>query len=156
QEKGAYDLIDAMARITRSHPSVQLLLGGDGDLQEAAERAKQLGVQDSVKLLGWVTGERKANLLSSASVFCLPSYNEGLPMSLLEAMASGLPVVTTPVGGIPEAVTDGREGYLVEPGDVGSLADKLRALIDNRILAREMGQEARKKALEKYSVERVM
>src|SRR5690606_15420270 len=86
----------------------------------------------------------------------LPSYNEALPMSILEAMAFGLPVVTTPVGGIPEAITDGREGLLVRPGDVPTLADKLCALLDDPALARTMGREGRKKAKEKYSVQRVI
>ena len=82
----AFDLIRVFAVVSGD---VKLALGGDGDVNEASELARQLGISERVQLLGWVTGENKEALLSTASIFVLPSYNEGLPMSVLEAMAWG-------------------------------------------------------------------
>ena len=92
-------------------------------------------------------------LLLAASVFALPSRDEGLPMSLLEAMAYGLPAVVSPVGGIPDVFEDGRHGYFVQPDDPDALADRLRALLENPELARTMGARARADAIARYDVD---
>jgi len=142
KRKGTYDLVDALARLPAAP---QALLGGDGETEQTADYARQRGLGEQVKLLGWVGPEQKAGLLASASIYVLPSYNEGLPMSLLEAMAAGMPVLSTPVGGIPEAVSDGVEGFLVEAGDVGALAARLEQLLSDPALAQRMGAAARRK-----------
>ncbi|MGZ3180893.1 MAG: glycosyltransferase family 4 protein [Telluria sp.] len=149
--KGSYDLLQAAA----SAP-VELYLGGDGELEQVQARARELGIADRVHVLGWVRGDTKQRELSSASVFVLPSYNEGLPMSVLEAMANGLPIVSTPVGGIPEAVQDGVEGFLVQPGDVQALADRLARLAADPELAHRMGAAAREKVARSYSTQAVV
>ncbi|HQR51704.1 MAG TPA: glycosyltransferase family 4 protein [Burkholderiales bacterium] len=141
--KGSYDLLEAAARIVARRPDLRLLLGGDGQLEGIRARAAELGISDSVELLGWVRGEDKDRLLATAALYVLPSYNEGLPVSVLEAMAAGLPIVTTPVGGIPEAITDGVEGFLVAPGDINALTDRLERLLCDTQLARRMGEAAR-------------
>jgi glycosyltransferase involved in cell wall biosynthesis len=130
-----------------------LLLGGDGELETARQRAVERGVSSHVEILGWVRGEDKRRLLEYSTVYVLPSYNEGLPMSVLEAMAYGLPVVTTSVGGIPEAITDGVEGFLIDAGDVHSQAERLVLLLDDPELSRRMGELARRKAELIFSVE---
>jgi len=88
--------------------------------------------------------------LRKASAYVLPSYNEGLPMSILEAMAAGLPVISTPIGGIPEAITDNVEGLLVQPGDVEALAQALRRILRDPIFARTMGAAARNKVASQF------
>lgn len=153
--KGSYDLLEAVARLGPATP-VDLYLGGDGELEKVQARARELGIADRVHVLGWIRSEAKARELAQASVFVLPSYNEGLPMSVLEAMANGLPVVSTPVGGIPEAVSDGVEGFLVTPGDVQALADRLARLANDASLAREMGAAARRKVEASYSAQAVV
>ena len=153
--KGSYDLLEAVARLGPATP-IDLYLGGDGELEKVQARARELGIADRVHVLGWVRSEAKARELAHASVFVLPSYNEGLPMSVLEAMACGLPVVSTPVGGIPEAVSDGVEGFLVAPGDVPALADRLARLANDDALAREMGAAARRKVEASYSAQAVV
>ncbi len=145
KRKGVYDLLDAVAQLAPEFSGLRLLLGGDGDLDGVRERAEALGIADRVRLLGWVRGADKEHLLASAGVYALPSYNEGLPMSVLEAMAAGLPILSSPVGGIPDAVEDGVEGYLVNPGDVAALATRLRQLLSDPGLAEGMGQAARRK-----------
>lgn len=154
--KGALDLIEAVARIREAFPSVRLCMGGDGDIEGARRHAAALGLAGQVELPGWVRGAEKQALLEKAAVYVLPSYQEGLPMSVLEAMAAGLPVVSTPVGGIPEAVSDGVEGYLVQPGDINSLSECLARLLGDADLRRRMGEAGRKKVERLFSTDVVI
>jgi len=145
--KGAFDLLEAMGRLKSSGCSLQVWIAGDeerkGDLPRARARREELQLRDSYQLLGTVHGAEKAELLGKASLFVLPSYKEGLPIAVLEAMAAGLAVVSTPVGGIPEVVKDGYNGFLVTPGDVEALAEKLAALVSDPHLCEVMGQRSR-------------
>jgi glycosyltransferase involved in cell wall biosynthesis len=143
--KGTYDLLTALSGLPSGLANARARLGGDGELEQAAAAARSLGLENRLELLGWVGPEDKSRLLESATVYALPSYHEGLPMSVLEAMAAGIPVVTTPVGGIPEAVTDGVEGFLVQPGDIDALRDRLQRLLSDNALARRMGEAGRRK-----------
>lgn len=156
QRKGAFDLIDAVAQIRDRVPGLHLCLGGDGDLDGARRRIAERGLEASVSIPGWVRGPAKQDLLRQAAVFVLPSYHEGLPMGLLEAMAAGVAVVSTPVGGIPEAVDDGVEGYLVKPGDVEMLGQRLQTLLQDPALRRRMGAAARVRAQRDFSVDAVL
>ncbi|TFW21156.1 glycosyltransferase family 1 protein [Massilia arenosa] len=153
--KGSYDLLQAAADIVPKTP-IQLHLGGDGETAQVQQRAQELGIAPHVHVLGWVRADAKQKELAEASIFVLPSYNEGLPMSVLEAMANGLPIVSTPVGGIPEAVSDGVEGFLVQPGDVRALADRLALLANDPALAHRMGAAARRKVEAAYSTDAVV
>lgn len=145
--KGAFDLLEAMVRLKSSSCSLQVLIAGyeerKGDLLKARDRHEELQLGDRYQLLGTVLGAQKTKLLSKASLFVLPSYDEGLPMAVLEAMAAGLAVVSTPVGGIPEVVKDGYNGFLVSPGDVEALSEKLSILTDNPDLRETMGRRSR-------------
>lgn len=145
KRKGTYDLLEAAALAVMNVPNLRLLLGGDGELDGIRARARELGIADRVELLGWVRGDEKQRLLDHAMVYALPSYHEGLPMSILEAMAAGLPILSTPIAGIPEAVTSGVEGLLVEPGDVSALANALRMMLTDAVKCRAMGEAARRK-----------
>jgi glycosyltransferase involved in cell wall biosynthesis len=156
RRKGSYDLVAAMVQLKEAGRRIQLQLGGDGELENVLSHAKQLGVNDCVALLGWVKGADKQHVLNSAMVYTLPSYNEGLPMSVLEAMANGLPVVSTPIGGIPEAISDGVEGFLVQPGDVAGLARALLTLTADTALAERMGNAAREKVERTFSAQAVI
>lgn len=149
QRKGCFDMIEAAALLDQQ--KFQLLLGGDGEVEEVRRRADKLGIGAAVQLLGWVDAASRQVLLGQAWLYCLPSYNEGLPMSLLEAMAAGLPVITTPVGGIPDAVTDGVEGFLVQAGDVDAIRSRMAQMLDNRELAQQMGAAARRKVEQHFS-----
>jgi glycosyltransferase involved in cell wall biosynthesis len=143
--KGSYDLLEAVARVAEEIPHVHLVMGGDGEIEQVRHKAEELGLKDKVSLVGWVGRQQKEALLRRATIYALPSYNEGLPMSVLEAMAYGLPVVSTPIGGIPEAITNNVEGVLVEPGDVAGLAQAIRRLLQDPSLSRAMGSAARAK-----------
>ena len=93
--------------------------------------------------LGWVSGAEKIDVFNIADIFVLPSYNEGLPISILEAMSYGLPILSTTVGGIPEIVENGVNGFLVEPGDKNALLEFLEVLVLNKTKRLEMGEKSR-------------
>lgn len=149
QRKGTYDLLAALEQCEQA----SLWLCGDGEIDACKERVRTLGIEERVQFLGWVRGDDKARLLREASVYVLPSYREGLPMSVLEAMAAGLPVVSTRIGGIPEAVTDGVEGYLIDAGDTLALADRLHRLSSAPQHAAAMGQAAYTRVRTEFSSE---
>jgi glycosyltransferase involved in cell wall biosynthesis len=154
--KGLFDLFAALATIRRRFPAVRLRCGGDGDIPNVKERAGALGITDCVDVLGWISGSEKQRWLSEAAVYVLPSYAEGLPMGVLEAMAAGMPVVSTPVGGIPDAIEDGVEGFLVEPGNVDGLAERIMQLLGNEELRRAMGIAAWTRAQRDFSTDHVI
>lgn len=143
KEKGYLDLIEAFGKIATKHPEWKLLLAGNGNQEEGIALAEKYNVADRVKFLGWVKGDDKDNVFRTSSLFCLPSYAEGFPMAVLDAWAYGLPVVTTPVGGIPDIVVDGENGLLFNPGDVNALAEKLETLIKDTKLRNKLSEEAR-------------
>ena len=140
--KGIFDLLRAFRRVVDRYPDACLVAGGTGELAAAAELVDALGIEKCVTFPGWVAGSEKCKLLARATLYALPSYNEGLPVSILEAMAVGLPIVSTPVGGIPDAVTEGVNGFMVEPGDIESLADRICRLLGDERLRQAMGSNA--------------
>jgi len=154
--KGAFDLLDAFRMILDSHPDAKLVMGGDGDVEGAKAHARKLGVADSVVFPGWVGADRRELLFREAWVYTLPSYHEGLPMGILEAMAAGLPIVSTRVGGIPEAVENGVEGYIIDPGNTAGLADALSSLLADSNLRKQTGRAAREKVEKSFSANRTL
>jgi glycosyltransferase involved in cell wall biosynthesis len=143
RDKGVYDLVRAFARIARRLPRLQLVLGGVGEIDKVRELSAQLEIQDRVSCPGWLDPERKTAALASSTVFVLPSYAEGMPMALLEAMSWGLPVIATPVGGIPQVVANEVSGLLVAPGDIDGLADRIGRLMADSALRERLGAAAR-------------
>jgi glycosyltransferase involved in cell wall biosynthesis len=154
--KGIFDLLQALAIVRTRFPNVRLLCGGDGDVAGVRTRARELGIEQSVEILGWVSGAAKQQVLAEATVYVLPSHAEGLPMGVLEAMAAGAPVVATCVGGIPDAVEDEVDGLLVEPGDVDALADRIVRLLGDASLRATFAAKARRKVVERFSPEKVL
>lgn len=144
QRKGTFDLIQAFANLSSNHKACsQLTIAGDGDVEQAHRLVGSLSLTDSVTILNWLDPDQRDALLAKADVFALPSYSEGLPMALLEAMSWGLPVITTPVGGIPELVTQDQNGLLVNPGDVQQLSKAMQVLIEDKSLRFSLGSAAR-------------
>lgn len=152
--KGVFELVEAVARLRPVCPRVRLECAGDGDLGKLERRAAALGIAGQVTMRGWLGGRERDELLARASVFVLPSHAEGLPMSLLEAMAAGCPVVATAVGGIPDLVTHGVNGLLVPPSNPKALADAVRALLQDPAFAERLGREARATVAARYTAER--
>jgi len=154
--KGVFDLLPAVAQVLEQHPSVRLIVGGNGEVERAEAAVHALDIAHAVTLAGWVGGEDKLSYLRRADIYVLPSYNEGLPMSLLEAMSWGVPVISTRVGGIPELVRDGEDGLLVNAGDVLALAAAIGRLAGNPEERLRMGQCARLRVEMSFSREAVL
>ena len=133
-------------------PAIFLIVGNGPYLADLEDLAKQLGVADRVRFVGRVSYEDVPKYCAAADVFVLPSLREeGLPMTLLEAMASGLPIVASRIGGTPAAVKDGETGLLVEPGNIEKLAEAITKVLDDDELRSKMGRRARRLAEEKFS-----
>jgi glycosyltransferase involved in cell wall biosynthesis len=154
--KGVFDLLDAVAALRATIPDVRLVCAGDGDRAAVARYAERLEIADAVKFTGWVGPSGKRALFESAAVFALPSYEEALPMSLLEALGAGVPAVATPVGALPDVVVDGVTGCLVAPGDTAGLRRALARLLVDRELAARMGEAARRSVRLRFAPDRVL
>ncbi len=143
-DKGAFDLINAVAALpVEDRDRLELVLAGNGDLDAANQLIIDLKLTDKVTILTWLDFQQRDKLLAEADGFILPSYNEGLPMSMLESMAWGLPVIVTPVGGIPEVIVDKYNGLLVEPGNRQQLVAAMQSLIQDEDLRMSLGTTAR-------------
>jgi glycosyltransferase involved in cell wall biosynthesis len=149
--KGLKYLLNALPYLKEEFKSIKLLVVGEGSLvEELKEKAKKNNIFDNILFTG---GRRDIpEILASIDIFVMPSTAEGLPNSLLEAMAMGKPVVATEVGGIPELIKNGRTGLLVPPRNPEALATAIRDLISNDQLAAKMGQAARSFVLNNYSI----
>jgi glycosyltransferase involved in cell wall biosynthesis len=151
--KGQRELIDAIALLPGARA---VLVGADLELGGAYERAlrdhaDQLGVTDRVVFAGY--RDDAARVVAAADVLALPSWTEGLPLVVLEAMALGRPVVATAVGGTPELVADGETGLLVPPRDVAALTAALKRVLDDEALRRRLGEAGRRRVAERFSSE---
>jgi glycosyltransferase involved in cell wall biosynthesis len=157
RQKGVFDLIRALALVTRKCPGemVRLVIAGEGKADACRRLACECGVEDKVFLPGWLSSDALREAYAQADIYCLPSYVEGMPMGILEAMAFALPVVATRVGGIPDVVEDGVHGLLVQPGDVDGLAIALKRLMDDGAERAAMGAACRRRVLSRYSPEQV-
>lgn len=149
ERKGQHHLIEALRLLSAEGLDLRLELVGEGDARAANEAlARSLGVADRVTFAGYVPRERIAERYRAAHVFVLPSYNEGMSVATLEAMAAGLPTVVTRTGGADELVVEGATGHIFAWGDVPALANLLRALASDRVRVRRMGAAARARARE--------
>ena len=154
-EKDHDTLIRAVALVRATDPAFQLLIAGDGPCLETLKAlANDLGLEDSLRFLGTV--DNIPGLLREASVLVLTSLKEGISLTLLEAMATGLPVVATRVGGNPEVVVDGETGLLVAPGSPRELADALLNIRQNRAMASAFGRAGRDRAERLFDVRRMI
>lgn len=139
--KGVSDLVQALARM-KDLPGWRATVAGDGAVEALRARIAVLGLEDRVTVPGWLGARDTARLLAEGDVLTLPSYAENLPMSVIEAMASGLGVVVTPVGAVEDIIRDGETGLLVPPGDDTALADALTRLVRDGELRRRLGAAA--------------
>ena len=149
--KGLRVLLEAFGKALETDPELQLTLVGDGDDRAHLEDlAKPFG--SAVRFMGYQSQADVAKTLTAADIFVLPSFAEGVPVVLMEAMASGKPVITSLVAGIPELVEDGVSGYLVPPGDAETLADRIVELAKTPAKRAEMGNLGRAKVCEEFNV----
>jgi sugar transferase (PEP-CTERM/EpsH1 system associated) len=154
-EKDIATLVRAAALALATNPGFRLEIAGDGPcLPQLKQSAAELGVTEQVRFLGQT--EDIPGLLARSSLFVLPSLTEGISLTLLEAMAVGLPVVATAVGGNPEVVRDGETGFLVPPGDAASLAGAMNRLLGQPALGQAMGRQGRARVEQEFDVGRMV
>ncbi|HEY0846544.1 MAG TPA: glycosyltransferase family 4 protein [Noviherbaspirillum sp.] len=151
--KGAYDLLNAFAKVATVFPEVRLVMGGVGNMAYCEQLCERLNIRAKVSFPGWVVGKEKAKLLRDAHVFVLPSHIEGMPISMLEAMSFGLPMVMCPVGSIPDVISDGEEAIFVPPGDVESLAQAMLRLAVDPPMRLAMGTRNQEKFSSRFAAD---
>jgi glycosyltransferase involved in cell wall biosynthesis len=154
-QKGHAHLLRAAALVLERHPEARFLIVGDGELRSVLEQqARDAGIADRVVFVGRY--EPAAALYRLMDLFVLPSLWEGAPYSPLEAMAAGLPVVCSDVGGCRDIVADGETGFLVPPAQPHALAERVLELLEHRDRARAMGRAGRQRVEERLSLERML
>jgi len=141
--KGVFDLIRVVKRLIEDGHRIRLTIGGNGEAKRLLGEIKELEIENAVKYCGWIGHKERDLILRETDIFVLPSYAEGMPMSILEAMAYSVPVVSTFVGGIPELVIDGETGCLFKSGDLDEMCRKIAYLIQDENLRKKMGQKGR-------------
>lgn len=148
-KKGISDIIKVIPAISSKNKNVKFILTSSKKLEISIDEK----IQSKIVFLDWVANDEKIPLYNSCDIFLLPSYDEGLPYSMIEAMAAGLPVVSTYIGGIPEVIENGINGFLFSPGDLKSLIESLTKLIEEKNLRLKMGLNNKMKIERYYSLE---
>ena len=136
KEKGVFELIEAFEKINKKLKNIELIIAGDGEAFK--ELQSSVNKQKNIKLTGYVEGDKKIALLSDADIYILPSYTEGLPISVLEAMLFGLPVITTKVGGLKRFFQEAKMGYFIEPKSSQSIENTILKILENKTILEEM------------------
>lgn len=151
KQKGTYDIIEATKYI--QNPNVIINLYGNGNIEELQKIIDNNNLQEKIVIKGLVTNEEKTSVYKESDIYILPSYKEGMPISVLEAMTYGLPIISTPIGATSEAVEDGINGFLIQPGDYKALAEKIDLLAGDKKLREKMGQESYRIAKENFDID---
>lgn len=154
KNKGVFDILDAISIVINKYKNVKFIFAGKEDTEGEMNKIRKISLQKNINnhifLAGELTKIEMINMYKKSDIFILPSYREGMPISLLEAMAAGLPIISTSVGGIPEFIVEGENGFLITPGDYVSLADKIIKLIENKELRLMISRNNQEKIREKY------
>ncbi|MFC4811401.1 glycosyltransferase family 4 protein [Paenibacillus sp. GCM10023250] len=151
--KGIFDLLEAVQMIKSRNICTRFILAGDGEVDKVRSIVKDNCLEDYVEVVGWVDKEEKDELLRKSDILILPSYNEGLPMAILEAMSFGLSIISTTVGGIPELVINGENGYLIQAGEVDTLCTRIEMLVDNKKLRQQLRNNNIRRIREDYHIQ---
>lgn len=153
--KGCFDIPKIWKLVKESVPDAKLVMAGAGKKEELIETFCKEGfvVDESLSFPGWVRGIEKERVFQESTVLLFPSYNEGMPMAVLEAMAYQLGIVTTNVGGIPKLIESQKSGYLFEPGEIKKMAQAVVCLLENKEQCASYGKNARETVFLHYSLE---
>lgn len=156
KRKGYEDLLYAFSNVVKFYPTWKLILAGNGELKNGQAIATRLNISHKVIFTGWISGSEKERVFRSASIFCLPSYFEGFPMAILDAWSFGLPVVTTPVGGLSDVLIDSKNALLQNPGDVRALTLNLERLISDEMLRAKLSTASYNLCTEVFNVKNIV
>lgn len=154
ERKGAYDLLEAIKMLDKEVDSeYRFYLCGDGDIEGIKNRITELQISHRIAYVGWIDGNMKKDFLANTLINVLPSYNEGLPMTILETMAYGIPNISTAIASIPEVLYDGDNAFLITPGDVKLMAMRMKQLINNIDLRLKFSEKSYKLIMEQFSLD---
>ncbi len=151
--KGCYDIPFIWEQVLKAVPGAKLIMAGDGEMDQVRDAFHARGLLSGVVFPGWVRGDDKARLMRESGIFLFPTYHEGMPMAVLEAMSYGMGIVTTAVGGIPTLIMHGENGYIREPGDREAMAQDVVNLLTDRERCSVYGRRARADAGRRYGRE---
>lgn len=154
ERKGAYDLLKVIPNVLKRIPNARFFFGGDGEVERCKELAEKTGIADNVSFLGWIRDAEREEYLKKCSTFVLPSYHEGMPMSVLEAMSYGLATISTNAGGIPQIISQGIDGYRIEAGNLKELETTLVRILSSSNEKKTLGQAARQKIVERFNAQK--
>ena len=155
ERKGTYDLLQSIQRLDPViNPDIQFYLCGDGDIEGVKKAISQLHLEHRIAHIGWIDGEQKNKILQNTMINVLPSYNEGLPMTILETMAYGIPNISTHIASIPEVIKDSTNGFLITPGDVDALTSCLSQLISDASLRQTFSTESYHMIMNNFSLDK--
>ncbi len=155
KEKGVYDIVDAMPEVIACFPQAEFLFAGNKEVERLTSVIEERRLSRHATVLGWVEGERKLELLRTSRLLLLPSYTEGIPNVILEAMASGLPAITCPVGGIPSVFVEGENGYFTPPANAKALAGRIIHMLGDDELCDKISNLTGQRANRLYSIEAI-
>lgn len=154
ERKGVSDLLQALSLPGFDVSRLEVTLAGGGDISAYRATAVQLGINDFVRFAGWSNQQLVSQLMAQADVLVLPSYDEGLPLVILEALANGVAVVCTPVGEIPAVLSNGVTACFVQPGDAPGIAEGLQRVLNDPIFRQNLEKNGRRLYEEKFSLHR--
>ena len=155
EKKGIYDLLYAFEKIVQAVPDARLKICGDGEMAKCKELAEVLHLNTQVDFLGWVDEKEKHQLLNRSKIYILPSYYEGLPMGVLEAMSAGIAIIVTDVGGTPEAIKNRKNGILIKAGSREQIYENTVFLLRSPNKTEQLGKEARKDFLKNFDISKI-
>jgi len=158
KEKGHHLAVEALNKLLKKNVNLKLMIVGDGEyLVSLARLIDKFGLKDRVILTGFVPNKSIGDYYNAADIYLIPTLRaEGLPFALIEAMSIGLPVIASKVGGIPDVMEDGKEGFLINPGDINDMVSKILILLKDRILSEELGVRARSKVLNELNANKMV
>ena len=150
--KGYEDLLKSFKLLREHNSNYSLSFAGNGEIDRAKQIANNLGILDKITFHGWLTGEDKKHLFSTASIFCLPSYAEGFPMAVIDALSYGIPVITTPVGGLPDLLENNHNILFFTPGNIEELYRSLKNVVDDDSLKLRLSTNGFKIANDTFNI----
>lgn len=156
RRKGIYTLAKAIPLVVEEFSSITFTFIGKSEIENIQKLFREVKIEEYVRILGQVSEEEKIRHLRSADIFVLPTYSEGLPITILEAMAAGLPIISTPVGAIPEVIEEGKNGFLVQVGNYEALAEKMLILAKDRRMRQKMRKNNLEKIVKQYDQSIIM
>lgn len=148
--KGVYDIIEAAKYVKDYYPDLKIYMAGDGDIEQVKKAVEYADLESQIEILGWIDFDKKMEVMKKVSTILLPSYNEGLPMTILEGMAAGKVIISTNVGGIPEVVTSSENGILIEPGNIKELSNGMLKIAEDGSFDKKCSENNIRKILKNY------